>query len=183
MKTTFMAAGLIAILATLGLARVVQAAAMEHDCTLRDPPSETRDPARRASRNNERNAQPRTTPPLRYSMHVASLDTAHAHLRSGNANGIIHDDNLRGMFESAVGDHEPLMGVIRTDWLITGPHGSSPEASAHFRARITVTFEDRSEVDFLVTPDYPIARYIVGSARTADGVRLADDRCSGTAVR
>lgn len=183
MQISFAAAELLASLATLGPARVVHAAAIQHDCILRDLLSETRGTTQRASTYSEQDARRRSGPLHLYSMQAASLDTTHPHLRSGNAKGIVQDNNLRGMFESAIGEHEPLMRVIRADWLITGPHGSSPEASTHFRARITVTFEDRSEADFLVTPDYPIATYIVGSARTADGVRLADDRCSGTAVR
>lgn len=174
-------AALGALLTAMMLPPTAQATMpVQHDCALRDPVADA--PTTRRVSPARAAGTPAHT--LRdYSIQAASLLNAHARVRLGSARELVGDRNLQGMLESAVGDIETLTQVIGTDTLAAMRNAENARRPPQeFQARVIVVFDDDSSADFIATTGYPIAKYIIGSARGADGTRLADERCSTTVM-
>lgn len=180
MKLTRACATLAAIVTAIGLPLSVEAAMpAEHDCTLRDPQTT----ARHAAASSARSDRVQTRAARTYTLRVSSLQTDNERVRTGTAHALVGDRNLQAMLESAVGDIETLMRVIDAETLVAMRDAENARRTpAEFQARITVVFDDDSEADFIATVGDTTAGYVIGSARTSDGARLEDERCSAAAV-
>lgn len=184
MKPTLAFAAVAAIATAIGLPLPVHAAMpVAHDCAIRDPVPDMQPTARRASATSARSDRMRTRTSRAYTLQASSLQTGHPRVRTGTARVLAGDRNLQGMLESAVGDIEVLTQVIGAQTLIAMRDAENARrAPAEFQARITVVFDDHSEAEFIVAVGHPVAMYVIGSARGADGARLEDDRCIATAA-
>lgn len=184
MKCSVVHIALSAIVITIGLPVSAHAAMpVDHDCAIRDTVPDMNSSARRASASSARSEQLETRTPRAYTLQASSLQTGHERVRTGTAKELVGNWNLQGMLESAVGEIETMNQLIGTETLLAMRNAENARrARAEFQARITVVFDDDSEADFVVAVGHPVATYVIGSARTADGVPLADDRCSATAA-
>ena len=184
MKLTLACTALAAIVTAIDLPLPVQAAMpVDHDCAIRDPVTDMQPTARRASATSARSDRMQTRTSRAYTLQASSLQTGHPRVRTGTARELAGDRNLQGMLESAVGDIETLTQVIGAETLVAMRDAEKGRRTpAEFQARITVVFDDHSEADFIVAVGHPAAMYVIGSARGADGVRLADDRCTAPAA-
>ena len=173
-----------AIVALISLTLPVQAAMpVDHDCALREPAADQQPTARRPAGTSARPPRTQTRTPRAYTLQASSLQSDHERVRTGTAHELVGDRNLQAMLESAVGDIETVTPLIGTETLLAMRNAESAHrAPAEFQARITVVFDDHSEADFMVAVGHPVAMYVIGSARAADGVRLADAPCSATAA-
>ncbi len=148
-----------------------------HACTLQTP--ETSLPRARPWSGHEATRSARPPRTMRtYAMQAASLRTGQAHLRAATAQALVRDRNLEGMLGSAIGDIQTMQDVMGMEALVAmrQAHGARGSASGR-QARFDVIFEEGSRADFIVSLDYPVARYVVGSARDPQGERLTDARC------
>ena len=182
MTPTRTCAALGALLATMMLLPVAQATMrVQHDCALRDPLAGA-PTTPRATASPTPAAGTRMRAPRDYSLQVASLRTGNPRVHAGNARELVGDRNLQAMLESAVGDIGTLTQVIGADTLVAMRDAERERrAPAEFQARITVVFEDDSRAGFITTVGHPVAKYVLGSARAADGTQIADKRCSTAA--
>lgn len=184
MKPILACAALAAIVATIGLPLPVYAAMpVVHDCALRDAFADMQPTARRTDATSARPERNQRHAPRAYTLQASSLQSDYERIRTGTAHALVGDRNRQAMLESAVGDIETMTEVIGTETLVAMRNAENARRTpAESQARMTVVFDDHSEADFMVAVGHTVAMYVIGSARGADGVRLADDRCSATAA-